>query len=147
MGNIEEQAVLLVANLLVDLKILHAIRNTQYLLPRTPIPKHSNLHLMEEYSWDVLFQDHFKSMLRVSPYVYEVLINLISDHTVFQNQSHNRQTPVWIQLAITLYRLGNYGNATSVRDVSHNFGFSEGAVESFTQHCFTALESLHNDVV
>jgi len=31
--------------------------------------------------------------------------------------------------------------------MSQNFGFSEGAVEKFTQRCFTALESLHNDVV
>jgi len=147
MENIEEQAALLAANLLLDLEILHTIWNTRYLLPRTPIPKHSNLYLVQEYSQDILFQGRFKSMLRVSPYVYEVLINLISDHAVFQNQSHNQQTPVWIQLAITLYRLGHYGNAASVRDVSQNFGFSEGAVEKFTQRCFTALESLHNDVV
>ena len=147
MGNIEEQAALLAANLLVDLEILHAIRNTRYLLPRTPIPKHSNLYLVEEYSRDVLFQDRFESMLRVSPYVYEVLVNLISNHTVFQNQSHSQQTPVWIQLAITLYRLGHYGNAASVRNIAHNFGFSEGAIEKFTQRCFTALESLHNGVV
>jgi hypothetical protein len=26
-------------------------------------------------------------------------------------------------------------------------GISEGSVENFTQHCFTALESLHNAVV
>ena len=137
MGSVEEQAVLLAANLLVDLEILHTIRNTQYLLPHTLIPKHSNIHLVREYSQDVLFQDRFKSMLRVSPYVYEVLINLISNHPVFQNQSHNQQTPVWIQLAITLYRLGHYGNSASVHDVSQNFGFLEGAVEKFTQRCFT----------
>ena len=86
-------------------------------------------------------------MLRVSPYVYEVLINLLDSHAVFQNQSHHQQTPVWIQLAITLYRLGHYGNSASVRDVAQNFGFSEGTVENFTQRCFTALESLHNAVV
>ena len=147
MGNIAEQAALLIANLLVDLEILHVIRNTRYLLPRTPIPKHSNLNLVEEYSQDILFQDRFESMLRVSPYVYEVLINLISGHAVFQNQSHNRQTPVWIQLAITLYRLGHYGNSASVRDVAQNFGFSEGGVEKFTRRCFAALESFHNAVV
>lgn len=86
-------------------------------------------------------------MLRVSPYVYEVLVDLISDHAIFRNNSSHRQTPVWIQLAITLYRLGHYGNAASINDVAMNFGFSEGAVEKFTQRCFTALESLHNSVV
>jgi hypothetical protein len=86
-------------------------------------------------------------MLRVSPYVYEVLINLISDHAVFQNHSHNQQTPVWVQLAITLYCLGHYSNSASIRDVAWNFGFSEGAVEKFTERCFTALESLHDVVV
>lgn len=147
MENIEEQAALLVANLLVDLEILHTIRNTRYLLPRTPVPKHSNLPLIQEYAQNMSFQDRFEAMLRVSPYVYEVLINLLSDHAVFQNNSHNQQTPVWVQLAITLYRLGHYGNSASVRDVARNFGFSEGAVEKFTQRCFTALESLHDMVV
>ena len=147
MESIEEHATLLITNLLVDLKILHTIRNTQYLLPHTPIPKHSNLHLVQDYVQDVLFQDRFESMLRVSPYMYEVLINLLSDHPAFQNHSHNRQTPIWIQLAITLYRLGHYGNSASVRDVAQNFGFSEGAVEKFTQCCFTALESFHDMVV
>lgn len=33
--NIEEQAALLVANLIVDLEILHRLRKTRYLLPRT----------------------------------------------------------------------------------------------------------------
>ena len=75
------------------------------------------------------------------------LINLIGDHAVFQNCSHIRQTPVWIQLAIALYRLGHYGNSASVRDVAQNFGFSEGAVEKFTERCFTALKSLHDMVV
>ena len=106
--NIEEQATLLIANLLVDLKILRAILSTRYPLPRTPVPKHSNLHLVQEYAQDALFQDRFESMLRVSPYVYEILINLLSDHTVFQNNSCNRQTPVWIQLMITLYRLRHH---------------------------------------
>lgn len=147
MENIEEQAPLLVANLLVDLEILRTLRNTRYLLPRIRVPKHSNLHLVHEYAQNVLFQDRFESMLRVSPYVYEVLINLISDHPVFQNNSHCQQTPVSTQLAITLYRLGHYGNSASVRDVAQNFGFSEGAIENFTQRCFTALESLHDVVV
>ena len=89
MESIEEHATLLITNLLVDLKILHTIRNTRYLLPHTPIPKHSNLHLVQDYVQDVLFQDCFESMLRVSPYVYEVLINLLSDHPAFQNHSHN----------------------------------------------------------
>ena len=147
MENIEETAPLLVANLLVDLEILRTLRNTRYLLPRPRVPKHSNLHLVHEYAQNVLFHDRFKSMLRVSPYIYEVLINLISDHPVFRNNSHHQQTPVSIQLAITLYRLGHYGNSASVHDVAQNFGLSEGTIENFTQRCFTALESLHDGVV
>ena len=147
MENIEEQAALLVVNLMVDLEILCRLRKTRYLLPRTSVPKHSSLHLVHEYAENPSFQDRFESMLRVSPYVYEVLINLLSDHAVFQNRSHNSQAPVWIQLAITLYRLGHYGNSASVRNVARNFGVSEGAVQRFTERCFTALESLHSAVV
>ena len=45
MENIEEQTTPLVSNLLVDLEILHTMRNLRYLLPPMPNPKHSSLHL------------------------------------------------------------------------------------------------------
>jgi hypothetical protein len=122
MENIEEHTALLITNSLVDLEILLQLWDTRYLFPRVPIPKHSNLHLVHEYAQNVLFQDHFESMLRMSPYVYEVLINLISDHAIFQNNSRCKQIPVSIQLAITLYHLGHYGNSASVQDVAWNFG-------------------------
>ena len=100
MENIEEQAALLVANLMIDLMILCKLQKTRYLLPCMSVPKHGNLKLVHEYAKNPLFQDCFELMLRVSPYVYEVLISLFSDHATFQNCSHNPQAPVWIQLAI-----------------------------------------------
>jgi hypothetical protein len=86
-------------------------------------------------------------MLRVSPPIFNIILDLIKDHPVFHNNSNVPQTDVKFQLAITLYRLGHYGNAASVGDIARNFGYSEGAVESFTQRCFQAIESLHGAFV
>ncbi|KAJ6616864.1 hypothetical protein B0H10DRAFT_1798595 [Mycena sp. CBHHK59/15] len=60
-------------------------------------------------------------MLRVSPMVFAVILELIQDHTIFTNNSNVPQTPVDVQLAVTLYRLGHYGNAASLEDILCHF--------------------------
>ncbi|TFY60403.1 hypothetical protein EVJ58_g5168 [Rhodofomes roseus] len=82
-------------------------------------------------------------MLRVSPNVFETILRLIEDHPVFHNESNNEQTPVRTQLAVTLYRMGHYGNGASVQDVARMAGCSEGAVELYTDRCQEAIMSLH----
>jgi hypothetical protein len=86
-------------------------------------------------------------MLRVSPDVFLVLLDLIEDHPIFQNDSNNAQAPVQVQLAVTLYRMGRYGNGASLEDIARFAGVSEGSVENFTERCFTAIESLHDAFV
>ncbi|KAE9395303.1 hypothetical protein BT96DRAFT_1044769, partial [Gymnopus androsaceus JB14] len=66
-------------------------------------------------------------MVRVSPHVFDFILEMIEDHPVFQNNSNNPQAPVDEQLAVTLFRLGHYGSAASVLAVAHVFGCSEGA--------------------
>src|SRR5215212_7893149 len=83
-------------------------------------------------------------MLRVSPEVFDTLLNLIHDHDVFKNWSNNPQTPVQIQLAVTLYRMGRYGNGASLEDIARVAGASEGGVERYTERCFQAIEDLHD---
>ena len=48
--------------------------------------------------------DLFVQMLHIPPHAFEVLHELIKDHPVFQNNSD-------YQLAVTLYRMGHFGNA------------------------------------
>ena len=83
-------------------------------------------------------------MLRVSPQVFQALLQLIEDHPVFQNNSNNYQTPIETQLAVTLYQMGCFGNGASLEDIARISGSSEGSVENFTWRCFRAIEDLHD---
>ena len=130
-----------------DIQVIRAIQGTQYLNPRLRVPRIGNLESVWKYAEDPSFHTHFESMLRVSPLIFDIILNLIKDHPVFHSNSNIPQTDVKFQLAITLYRLGHYGNAASVGDIARNFGYSEGAVELFTQRCFQAIESLHRHFV
>jgi hypothetical protein len=80
----------------------------------------------------------------VSPEVFDTILYLISDHPIFHNNSNNRQTDVRTQLAVALHRMGRYGNGASLEDLARDAGHSEGSIENFTDHCFTAIEALHD---
>ena len=130
-----------------DTRVLRAIRDTRYLNPRLRVPRIGDLASVWKYAENPAFRTHFKLMLRVSPLIFDIILNLVKDHPVFHSNSNIPQTDVRFQLAITLYRLGHYGNAASVGDIARNFGYSEGAVELFTHRCFQAIESLHGNFV
>ena len=119
---------------------------TRYLSPHTPVSKldQSSLSLVWEYAKDANQHERFQHMLRVSPYVFEVIYELIKDHNAFTSASNNHQTPVRDQLAVTLFRMGCYGNAASLEDIARESGCSEGSVEAFTTRCFAAIMSLHD---
>ena len=93
----------MVQQLELDKETLNGIRNTRYLRERTHVPKKENLSLAWEYAQSPADHDRFINMLRVSPQVFYALLQLIEDHHIFQNNSNNSQTPVKIQLAVTLY--------------------------------------------
>ena len=80
-----------------------------------------------------------------------ILLELIQDHAVFMSDgdaaSGSAQTPVEIQLAVTLYRMGRYGNGASVMDVANWAGVSEGSVLNYTKRCLKAIESLQQTFV
>lgn len=130
--------------LLNDITMFRKIRDSCYIHSCTPIPKNGCIHLAWEYAKDPAQHYLFVQMLRVSPMVFEVIHQLIKDHPVFHNNSNNPQSPVDYQLAVTLFCMGCYGNGASIIDIAHDAGCSSGAVEDFTRHCFTAIESLHD---
>jgi hypothetical protein len=130
--------------LLSDLAILHGIDVNRYLRPRNHVLKAGNLHLAFEYAQDPHDHDRFLNMLRISPHSFHILLMLIEDHPIFCNNSNVPQTSVEIQLAVTLFRMGRFGNAASLEDIGRNCGISEGSVEAFTSRCFDAIESLHD---
>ncbi|KIL55662.1 hypothetical protein M378DRAFT_62003, partial [Amanita muscaria Koide BX008] len=123
----------LLLRLQADLQIYHKIKSTRYLNPCTSIPKSGSLHLAWEYAKNPLHHGLFSQMLRVSPHVFTVVIELIKDHPIFRNNSNVPQAPVDYQLAVTLYRLGRFGNAASLADVARESGCSEGSAELWTE--------------
>ncbi|KAG1772858.1 hypothetical protein EV702DRAFT_1201320 [Suillus placidus] len=121
--------------------------NHPYLSGRSPVTKAPSIHLAWEFAQNPSDHSRFVNMLRVSPEVFHVLLDLIEDHAIFQNNSNNAQAPVQLQLAVTLYRMGRYGNGASLEDIARYAGISEGSVEKFTERCFTAIEALHDAFV
>jgi hypothetical protein len=79
-------------------------------------------------------------MLRVSPLIFLTVLDLIENHTAFRNNIEQ-------QLAVTLFRMGRYGNGASVEDIACAAGCSEGSVENYTNHCFKAILSLQSQFV
>ncbi|KIK91091.1 hypothetical protein PAXRUDRAFT_150288, partial [Paxillus rubicundulus Ve08.2h10] len=55
----------------------------------------------------------------------------IEDHPVFFNNSGNAQEAIEVQLGMTLYRMGQYGNGASPEDIAYFVGCSKGAVELY----------------
>ncbi|KAJ6495011.1 hypothetical protein DFH09DRAFT_1103874 [Mycena vulgaris] len=134
----------ILARLSADIISMRAIEQTCYLHERHHIPKAGNLHLAWEFAQDPELYPEFKKMLRISPLVFSVILELIKDNPVFPNNSNAPQTPIDIQLAVALYRPGRYGNSASLDDVARVARIGVGTVELFTDRCFTAIDSLHN---
>jgi hypothetical protein len=95
-------------------------------------------------------RDHpgrFRKKLRVSPTVFDRLVELIEAHAVFHNNSNVPQLPVPTQLAVFLVRVGHYGNASSPEYVAQWAGVSVGTVINATYRCLVAFLALHDEVV
>ncbi|KAF8800519.1 hypothetical protein BYT27DRAFT_7041428, partial [Phlegmacium glaucopus] len=91
---------------MLDLDSLIAILSSRYPNGQHRVPKAGNLHLAWEYAQNPSDYHRFINMLRVTPLVFQTILNLIEEHPVFTNHSNNTQTPVEQQLAVTLYRMG-----------------------------------------
>ncbi|KAF9220555.1 hypothetical protein BS17DRAFT_714286 [Gyrodon lividus] len=104
--------------------------------------KASQLHLLEH------FADHcphlFCQRVRVNPDIFDDILDQISDHPIFFNQSHNRQLPIAIQLAIFLHCAGYYGNAISPEYVAQWAGVSVGSVINCTNRVMVAILDQHD---
>jgi hypothetical protein len=89
----------------------------------------------------------FRKKLRVSPHVFDRLVDLIKDHDIFHNNSNVPQLPVTTQLAVFLVRVGHYGNASAPEYVAQWAGISVGSVINSTYRCLVAFLALHDEAV
>ncbi|KAK0470702.1 hypothetical protein IW261DRAFT_1553686 [Armillaria novae-zelandiae] len=108
----------MVKDLHIDLKIIKMIACMRYLHARSAVPKAGTLHLAWEHASNPNDHHQFVQMLCVTPESFHFILQLIENHPVFQTHSNRPQTPVQTQLAVTLYRMGRFGNGASVPDIA-----------------------------
>ncbi|KAG2343098.1 hypothetical protein BDR05DRAFT_885085 [Suillus weaverae] len=89
----------------------------------------------------------FRQKLRVNLEVFDDILNHISNHPIFQNQSNNPQLPVSIQLAIILNQAGHYGNAITLENVAQWAGVSVGSVVNCTNCVMIAVLDAHDQFI
>ena len=97
-------------------ELLYKISTTCVLNPAPPVPKSSQLHLLDH--WKIHSPEHFHRKLCVEPQMFDRLVSCIKDHPVFHNNSNNSQLPICIQLCIFLFCAGHYGNTSSPEDTA-----------------------------
>ena len=85
--------------------------------------------------------DLFHQDLCVTLDTFDQIVEKISNHPVFFNNSNCPQAPVKDQLAIMLFCFGHYSNAASLEWVREWEGTSKGLVKLATQRVMTALLS------
>ena len=118
--------------------IYEAVTGSRYLKDRSAVPKTRALvEILMQFG-----EREFKVLARCDKASFIRLVELIKDHPVFENNSRNKQSPVWLQLLVVMNRLGCDGNGASIQRMAMLNGTSYGSVEKFTERVFTAIRSL-----
>ncbi|KAG2069352.1 hypothetical protein BDR04DRAFT_1128883 [Suillus decipiens] len=102
------------------------VERSRVLNHRIKLSQALQLHLLSE--WALHAPEKFHRKLRVSPDVFDALVNRIKEHPIFYNNSNNPQLPIPIQLAIFLNAIGHYGNAATREDLADWAGVSIGTI-------------------
>jgi hypothetical protein len=89
----------------------------------------------------------FKQAVRTSEPSFRRLLDLIKDHDVFKNNSEHAQTPVWIQLMVTLQICGLDGCGASNGRLARTAGFGHGTVCLFRDRVYKVLMDLKKKYV
>ena len=75
------------------------------------------------------------------------LLELIENDSVFKNRGR-KQFAIVLQLAVTIYRLGIFGNAASIVNIAREFGISDGGiVQDITKRVIKAILKLKNSFI
>jgi hypothetical protein len=117
----------------------------QYKAPCEELPRGPSFLQFVLDKYKTLQPDQFHQGLHVMPSTFDRILEKISDHPVFFNNSNNPQNPVEVQLAVTLYHFSHYGNAASLERVRKWAGVGKGSVTKMTRRVMTAL--LNSDFI
>ena len=81
-------------------ELLYKILTTCVLNPAPPVPKSSQLHLLDH--WRIHSSDCFCRKLCVEPQMFDHLVSHIEDHPVFYNDSNNSQLSSYVSSSFML---------------------------------------------
>ncbi|KAE8243924.1 hypothetical protein A4X13_0g6885 [Tilletia indica] len=120
------------------------LEQQRYLVERLRVPKSSEWinNILPE-----LDDERFRSWMRMDRRSFKYILALIQDHSIFKGGAQCAQTPVAVQLALALHRLGTNGSGASVRVDAGQWGVSEGHVLDCVRRVVTVLASLVDDWV
>lgn len=89
--------------------------------------------------------ERFKMMVRVTREQFHFVLSKIESDPIF-NCGPNLQYSVAIQLALTLYRLGSYGDGASIARIAALFGIGDGGtIENITHRVLSAIFKLRHE--
>jgi hypothetical protein len=113
-----------------DIDLFKKFWNTRYINPRTSIPKDGSLHLAWEYANDPAYYYLFAQMLCVSPYVFNIILELIKPVRCQKNNVENKyiRIPFGLSPFSSCFRI----NSSNIWDYSlgNSFEDSDLAVSS-----------------
>jgi len=121
------------------------VERSRVLNHRIKLSQAPQLHLLSE--WALHAPEKFRRKLRVSPDVFDALVNRIKEHPIFYNNSNNPQLPIPIQLAIFLNAIGHYGNAATREDLADWAGVSIGTIYNCWKRVMIAILQHHDDAI
>lgn len=117
-------------------ELLLVVEASRYLYERQLYPK------SQDFANNYFFaqpDESFQQLTRTSKHAFEFIRSELENHPISHNNNRNPQTPVWLQLAITLDRLGNYGNEVSLGRTLKIWGVGKGTLDLYTSRVITAL--------
>lgn len=99
--------------------------------------------------------NEFRQAVRMNKPTFQFLFEEISEHSIFQNNSRNKQQDVRIQMAVALEKLGCDGNGASVGRIARcmgtfmllNIGIGNGTVTLYVHRVLTAIVSLKSKFI
>lgn len=104
-------------------------------------------HWFNDRILPTLSASRFKFHSRVSRAGFLFILAQIEGSTYFQNKSTCPQIPIYIQLLLTLMRLGMDGNGSGFEAIVTKFGYSAGMINNAYNRVIAALSDRASDFI
>jgi hypothetical protein len=117
------------------LEIRYILSQSRCLNPKNTVPKSTALEqMMFQYS-----DREFRIIARCDKASFIRLAGDLENSAVYIGNSNRKQKPIWIQVMMTLTRLGCEGNGASIGATGIHWGKSYGTVINYTERTLQAI--------